>query len=130
MNGVYRQSPLRVAGRAIYVIEAERLALTSLPVMSPEVVRCVWDEHRRLRHRRAPPFAATRRATSGISWATPETSKNTDNFTEVTPDLEGSPLRRPNHIVWNRHRQTEKSDTVIGRGTVVSLITDHLEYCQ
>jgi len=56
------QSPVRVAGRAVYVIDSERLALTSLPVMSPEVVRCVWDEHRRLRRRpRSPTALAARR---------------------------------------------------------------------
>ena len=55
------QSPLRVAGKAVYVIDSERLALTSLPVMSPEVVRCVWDEHRRLR-RRCSPEALTGRS--------------------------------------------------------------------
>jgi len=48
---LYVQNPSRLCDRrALYVIDsAERLALTSLPVMSPEVVRCVWNEHRRLR---------------------------------------------------------------------------------
>jgi len=43
-------------GRADYVIDSESsLALMSLPVTWPEVVRCFWDEHRCLLECRVMP---------------------------------------------------------------------------
>jgi len=74
------QSPVRVAGRAVYVIDSDRLALTSLPVMSPEVVRCVWDEHRRLQRRRRCSPSSSRVESSRIG------RLNTNDFERETRD--------------------------------------------
>jgi len=95
------QTPLRVDGKAVYVINSERLALTSLPVMSPEVVRCVWDEHRRMRCRRSPlsTVAASRTTTSA------EDPKNgpvrTKHFEEETYHTVESPVLFRNQTDWN-----------------------------
>jgi len=95
------QSPLRVAGKAVYVIDSERLALMSLPVMSPEVVRCVWDEHRRLRRRCSPPPIAARSRTT-TSFRTPKYDPlNIRSFEEETRDLVESHL--PRRDVIDRH---------------------------
>jgi len=92
------QSPVRVAGKAVYVIDSERLALTSLPVMSPEVVRCVWDEHRRLRRRCSPPPPP-----SSTSVQTSTTGPVTTGNRNTEQGTEEYFLPRGERVVRNNH---------------------------
>ena len=102
---VCTQSPLWVSGKTVYVVDSERVALTSHPVMSPEVVRCVWNEHRRLRDGNlVPPTTAQSLAAADVE----ERPTNIwtkglflgENFEEETLPI---PVERPrrNDVVWN-----------------------------
>ena len=106
------QSPLRVAGRAVYVIGSERLDLTPLPVMSPEVVRCVWNQHRRLRRPRPPsPIVASSRSATSAK-ASKNNHLKTGNFEEDTEDPAESSVPCRYQIVWNNRCHLQRWNNV------------------